>query len=184
MSTGRHRGRRHWGVLPHTGRSLDFLPQDIAVISLRCFATGIFAVGLAGVLAMATDREGLNLLVWAAVAAAAVLFAVGVGLSSYGSSTRRYVKTQKGDEWLRAVQEHRVERMTQREQFLMDSIAELREDFEAEKAALREIREERIAEERMVGFLRGIREAPAMRAHLANPRNRLRVVPDCDEESA
>ncbi len=73
--------------------------------------------------------------------------------------------------------------LMEREELLTHNIAELNNRFEEEKKALQEIREERMAQERMMGFVEGLQKSPAMKAYLANPRNRLRVVPSPAEHA-
>ncbi|MBB5103246.1 hypothetical protein [Streptomyces spectabilis] len=112
------------------------------------------------------------------------LFIVGCGLLSYGDTALPHIKAKQADEWMHVVHAHRIARLMKREEVLIEGIAELSERFEREKKALREIREERMAEERMMGFLEGIQKYPTLHAHHSNPRNRLRVVPGPDDSSA
>lgn len=142
-------------------------------------------MGSAGGALIAFDNRGQAWsLFWPAATASAVLFVVGVCIARYLSSAEWYSKMHEGDQWLHAVKASRVEYLASRELELDQRIAALREDFEAEKAALEELREERIAEERMAGYVRGLIESSALKAYHANPRNRLRVVSEPDEESA
>lgn len=119
-----------------------------------------------------------------ALSTAAALCIVSRWLLTYRRETVPHVKAREADGWIHTIYEYRIERLTQREKDLSESIAELRERFEEEKAALQEIREERIAAERMFGFRLGLERYPEIYAHHQNPKNRLRVVRSGDEESA
>jgi hypothetical protein len=168
-----------------TGRHVRFLPYDIAVIAVRCIGTGTL-IGLAAALElfMVDDSDLVWSYFWPLVTAAVALFATGTCVGKYIGSAVRYSKMLEGDSWLDEVKRYRVDRLTAREAELELRLAILRSDFAAEKAALEEVREERIAQERMAGFVEGLSKSPSVMAFLANPRNRLRVVPDPDEESA
>ncbi|MEU5192795.1 hypothetical protein AB0G86_01855 [Streptomyces scabiei] len=133
---------------------------------------------------MGDSGESVHPLTWAILSASFALIVAGYGIASYHEAAVRYTKIQQADEWLQVVHAHRVKVLALREKNLVRAIGELQDRFEVEKAALQEIREERMAHERMMGFVDGLQKSPAMRAFMENPRNRLRVVRDEDEESA
>ncbi|MEU3161372.1 hypothetical protein ABZ753_28685 [Streptomyces griseoincarnatus] len=185
MSKGRHRGERAWGLLPPTGRDIRTLPTDFAVFSFRLFGTAIaITVGVAAVGVFGGEEVRTHPAVVPLFTAASVLSVVGFFLARYIPSATRHAKTYAADTWQHQIQSYRVERLAQREEDLMARITELKAEFEEEKIALEEIQEERIEQERMMSYIRGMTKSPEIAAYLANPRNRLRAVPDLDEESA
>ncbi|MCX4578152.1 hypothetical protein OHB41_34180 [Streptomyces sp. NBC_01571] len=161
------------------------MPYDISTIALRCMGSGIVLGMVAGTVLAFTDGVGLGgLIFWSLIAATASLFTVGGGLGKYVVSAERYYKMLQGDLWVYAVKRARADYLAARQTELELHIADLRADFAAEKAALEDLREERIAQERMAGFIDGVSKSPEMMAYLSNPRNRLRIVPDSEEKSA
>lgn len=184
MSKGRQ--RFYWGPFISRDRLLEW-PEILRDISFRCTSMALFCVGTYVISVAFSELFGKS---WRVLSIMSVVgFSMGctyccILLLGYRRSTMWHFKRQQGDRWLYAMQEHRVEWLSQREQLLLGSIAALCEDFEKEKVKLEEIREERMAQERATGYLRGLQEAPAMVAYHANPRNRLRAVPGSGEESA
>ncbi|MYS78170.1 hypothetical protein GTY88_48295 [Streptomyces sp. SID5926] len=155
------------------------------MLSIRVFFAGWGFLSLAiGVALAFDDTASATAIAVPAVCTALALFVVARGLLAYGRATVTHVKAREADDWISAVHEFRIEHLTEREAYLTNSIAGLNERFEQEKAALQEVRDERMAEERMLGFLDGLKKYPQMYAHHANPKNRLRVVRDEEEESA
>lgn len=185
MSKGRHRGERAWGLLPPTGRDIRSLPRDIAVFSFRLFASALAITASVSVASVLFD-DGWHAhpAVVPLFTAALVLYGVGYALTRYIPSATRHAKTYAADNWQHQIQAYRVERLGRREEDLMARITELKAEFEEEKIALEEIQEERIEQERMMSYIRGMTKSPEIAAYLSSPRNRLRVVPDLDEESA
>lgn len=173
--------------MPLTGVNPAYLSQDITIIAARCFALAgsVLILGVAGLLWSVGGSHGVGeVAAGTALSAAAVLFCVGAGLLRYVKVTLRYLKMHQADEWIHAVSVHRIDRLLKREEELANSITELSARFERDKAALEEIREERLAQERMMAFVKGLQKSPDMQAYLANPRNRLHIVPDLDDDSS
>lgn len=185
MTRGRHGGKRYWGILYRTGRNPRNLPYDIQTLAFRIGGTGAYLAALAGIVLMVSNPEGrASSLAYNALPVATALIVAGLVVGRYRKSAFRYSRIQEADRWIQAVYMHRVVWLMRREKAILCGIEGLQDRFEAEKAALQEVREERMAQERMVGFIKGLQESPAMMAYLDNPRNRLRVVRDPGEQSA
>lgn len=72
---------------------------------------------------------------------------------------------------------------------LVHRISDLDDEYAEKKAALLEIREEYLAEARKAGYVQGLTDYPSLKAdslnaRSVNPRTRLHIVKDADEESA